>query len=82
MTLDAIARMKRRIAKRQEKIDSRKHLPSYTLKDGTVHKKYSPRTEPSRMGEPWYEFPCSLCTFRGITQGALEIHIRLKHFQS
>jgi len=35
-----------------------------------------------RNGKPSYHFPCKKCVFWGITQGALDIHIKLKHDKS
>ena len=33
-------------------------------------------------GLPWYRFKCPRCNFRGITIGALDIHIELIHIRS
>ncbi len=82
MSIDAIARMKRRIAKRQIEIDARRHLPSHQLNtvacppQAVVPRRKHQYAPPDCSG---YHYPCSYCTFRGVTEGALNMHIKLHH---
>ena len=31
------------------------------------------------IGCSWYKFNCKYCEFKGVSEGALDIHVRFKH---